>query len=131
MQIFIVHPVIPYSTTSHEPFLCTKYITGLAIDYSQNMAPSNIVKWETKIGELSVKIYSSSTSLTLTPTTVNQSDTATLAGHAELLTIEDDVAFDQEDHDDEHDLDFAIDPSNNHINGVVDAIGDPERRTKE
>jgi hypothetical protein len=94
-------------------------------------ADVDIVKWETKIGELSVKIYLSSTSLTLTPATVNQNNTATLAGHAELLTIEDDVAFDQEDNDDEHDLNFAIDPSNNHINGVVDAIGDPERRTKE
>ncbi len=29
MRIFIVHPVIPYLTTSHEPFLCTKYIPGL------------------------------------------------------------------------------------------------------
>ncbi len=66
------------------------------------------------------------TSLTLTPATVNQNDTATLARHAELLTIKDDVASDQEDDDDEHDLDFAIDPSNDHINGVVDAIGDPE-----
>ncbi len=102
-----MHPVIPYLTTSHEPFLCTKYITGLAIDYSRNMAPSDIVKWETKIGELSIKIYLSSTSLILTPATVNQNDTATLAGHAELLTIEDDVAFDQEDDDDEHDLNFA------------------------
>jgi hypothetical protein len=78
------------------------------------------------IGELSVKIYSSSTSLTLMPATVNQNNTATLAGHAQLLTMEDDVASDQEDDDDEHDLDFAIDPSNDHINGVVDAIGYPE-----
>jgi hypothetical protein len=82
-----MHRVIPYSTTSHKPFLCTEYITGLAIDYSRNMAPSDIVKWETNIGELSVKIYLSLTSLTLTPATVNQNNTATLAGHAELLTL--------------------------------------------
>jgi hypothetical protein len=95
------------------------------------MAPSDIVMWELKIGELSVKIYSSLTSLILTLATVNQNDTATLARHAELLTIEDDIAFDQEDNDDEYDLNFAIDPSNDHINGVVNSIGDPERHTEE